>query len=130
MPAPNLHRALGNARCVLARPQAAPVHVRMPQFSSTLCFSPKTQACNHPQPCPQPFSIAQFLVNRLGNPKHVKSRNVPKSIIFPPHGGFHCKVQSAMAYTLAESYLYACSKVRYARNRSRTACFNEGFLRG
>ena len=34
-----------------------------------------------------------------------------------------------MAYTLVESYLYACPKVGYARNRSRTACFNEGFLK-
>ena len=34
-----------------------------------------------------------------------------------------------MAYTLEESYLYACPKVGYARNRSRTACFNEGFLK-
>jgi len=34
-----------------------------------------------------------------------------------------------MACTLVESYLYACPKVGYARNRSRTACFNEGFLK-
>ena len=34
-----------------------------------------------------------------------------------------------MAYTLVESYLYACPKVGYARIRSRTACFNEGFLK-
>ena len=34
-----------------------------------------------------------------------------------------------MAYTLVESYLYARPKVGYARNRSRTACFNEGFLK-
>ena len=37
-----------------------------------------------------------------------------------------------MAYTLVESYLYACTKVGHARNRSRTAntaCFNEGFLK-
>ena len=34
-----------------------------------------------------------------------------------------------MAYTLAESYLYAYPKVGYARNRSRKACFNEGFLK-
>ena len=34
-----------------------------------------------------------------------------------------------MAYTLVESYIYACPKVGYARDRSRTACFNEGFLK-
>ena len=34
-----------------------------------------------------------------------------------------------MAYTLAKSYLYACPKPGYARNRSRAACFNEGFLK-
>ena len=34
-----------------------------------------------------------------------------------------------MACTLVESYLYAYPKVGYARNRSRTACFNEGFLK-
>ena len=56
-------------------------------------------------------------------------RNVKKSPIFPPQGDFHCKIQSAMAYTLMESYLYACPKLCYARNRSRTACFNERFLK-
>ena len=32
---------------------------------------------------------------------------------------------------MVESYLYAyaCPKVGHARNRSRTACFNEGFLK-
>ena len=34
-----------------------------------------------------------------------------------------------MAHTLVQSYLYARPKVGYARNRSRTACFNEGFLK-
>ena len=34
-----------------------------------------------------------------------------------------------MAYTLVENNLYACPKVGYARNRSRTACFYEGFLK-
>jgi hypothetical protein len=30
---------------------------------------------------------------------------------------------------LSQAYLYACPKLRYARNRSRTACFNERFLK-
>ena len=34
-----------------------------------------------------------------------------------------------MAYTLVESYSHARPKVGYARNRSRKACINEGFLK-
>ena len=34
-----------------------------------------------------------------------------------------------MARILAESDLYAYPKLGYARSRSRTVCFNEGFLK-
>ena len=50
MPAPDLHRSLGSASSALSRWQAPPLPVRVPQFCSALCLSPKTQACNHPQP--------------------------------------------------------------------------------
>ena len=36
---------------------------------------------------------------------------------------------SAQWHIVVESYLYARPKVGYARNRSRKACFNEGFLK-
>ena len=50
MPAPDLHRSLRSASSALSRWQAPLLPVRATQFCSALCLSPKTQACNHPQP--------------------------------------------------------------------------------
>ena len=79
MPALDLRRTLGSARCVLARPQPPPLPVRVPQFWSTLCFSPKTQACKHPQPCPgaQTAVHVHWLTAR---PPCVSYRYLPNSL--------------------------------------------------
>ena len=65
----------------------------------------------------------------VGNKTRNITRNRKKSLIFPPQGGFLCKNQPAWQCLLAETYLYVRPKVGHARNRSRTACFNERFLK-
>ena len=72
------------------------------------------------------LEIFQSIVREIQTRNRKKCTEVP---YFPSSGGGHCKIQSVMAYTLAEGFLYACPKLGYARDRSRTACFNEGFLK-
>ena len=78
------------------------------------------------------FHCANFSQSS-GKSKHVViGRNVQKSFIFPPQGGFNSEIQYPGPHFMVESYLYACPKVGHARNCSRTAClscFNGRFLK-
>ena len=55
--------------------------------------------------------------------EHIISRNFPSLELVTPE-----RTCDLMIF-LSQTYLYACPKLGYARNRSRTACFNEGFLK-
>ena len=82
MPAPDLYRSLGSARCVLTRPQAPPLPVQVTQFWSALCLSPKTRACNHPQPSHRAQTAVQVHWS-TASPTCVSYRYLPSS--WRPH---------------------------------------------
>ena len=58
------------------------------------------------------------------NPKSIsRTHNFPSLELVTPE-----KTCDLMIF-LSQTYLYACPKLGYARNRSRATCFNEGFLK-